>query len=524
MLNLFSKPPKSEQNILPKAPFDAYRGSKPYIFISYAHADKNQVYEQIKNLNTKGYRIWYDEGIEPGRNFVENIAQAIENCAYFLVFISPNSIASEYVNKEIHFALENKCPFLAVHLTQTNLPSGLKFSIGALQAILKHEIDEDRYWKKLMEILPDKLLDKKNTKRRQDEIKTDEVAEPAIKNQPKEKTLDENAPFKSHSVKSEPNQNISGAEPPAINELLQQVKLKVDVAGELKADLNSFQIFNKIKELDSEKYMTKAFSKKLLNATKNIDWVKSWIILTMLKYYKNTEQLDWALTLSTTDFNNKYHNLNVHKACLEYIEAVNSFRNKELVRNAYMAMSESCISFQIRQQSIIRLAQTAKPDDTEIIEFLFGRIAHEKIVIQETILSTLFKFQLKGFESNLMDLMQYPETKLRLRVMENLANNPGELSFSFESLTELFEYEKHDITKSRIARLLFLTHPTLSKSYFIDVLEYNEPLSTKAIFSAINFVKGTPGFAKEAALELLPVFSENIEVKKAINNYLARLR
>lgn len=522
MLNLFSRHSKSKQNkpgnlLEGDVPLDAYKGHKPYIFISYAHADKSQVYEQINNLNANGYRIWYDEGIEPGKNFVDNIAQAIENCAYFIVFISPHSIASEYVNKEIHFALENKCPFLAVHLIQTNLPSGLKFSIGALQAILKHEIDEDRYWKKLVEILPETLMDKKAAKKRPNETKTDSIASPSMQPEPVEKTSDFDKPPETDTTQHDGELNT-------LDELLKQIKLKVDIAGELKADLNSLQVFNKIKTLDSEKSMTEAFSVMLISATKNREWVKSWIILTLLKYYKNTEQLEWALKLAKIDFKNKYHNLNVHRACLEYVVAVDSFRNKEQVRKAYMTMSETCISFQIRQQSIINLAQTATPDDAEVIEFLFSRIDHEKIVIQETVLSNLLKFNLKGFENHLMELMQHPETRLRLKLMENLANNPGKLSFSFDLLTELFEYEKHDIIKTRLARLLFLSHPEKSKSYFSQVFVYKEPLSVKAIFGGINFVKNTPGFAKEAGLDLLPHFNGNNEVVKAINNYLARLK
>jgi hypothetical protein len=261
-----------------------------------------------------------------------------------------------------------------------------------------------------------------------------------------------------------------------------------------------------------------------MGAQKNTEWLKSWIILTMLTYYRNTEQLAWALRLAKTDFKNKYHNLNVHKACLNYIEAVDSFRNKDLVKKTYMAISESCISIQVRQQSILKLVQSVKPDDTEVVEFLFSRIAHEKIVIQETLVKALFKLKLNGFENELIELMQNPDVKIRLRTLEELTQTPGQFNFDIEFLTGLFEYENHDITKTRIARLLYLKHPEQTKSYFIKVLEYNDPLSTKAIFMGINFIKGTPGFAKEAALALLPVFSENMEVKKAITNYLARLK
>ena len=47
-------------------PFSAYQGSDPYIFVSYAHADRDEVFECIGRLHKDGFRIWSDEGITPG--------------------------------------------------------------------------------------------------------------------------------------------------------------------------------------------------------------------------------------------------------------------------------------------------------------------------------------------------------------------------------------------------------------------------------------------------------------------------
>ena len=43
-----------------------YRGDSPYIFISYSHKDSDVVFDIIGQLQMKQYRIWYDEGIDPG--------------------------------------------------------------------------------------------------------------------------------------------------------------------------------------------------------------------------------------------------------------------------------------------------------------------------------------------------------------------------------------------------------------------------------------------------------------------------
>jgi len=40
--------------------FDAYKGSDPFLFTSYAHKDSEIVYSIINSLHDMGYNIWYD--------------------------------------------------------------------------------------------------------------------------------------------------------------------------------------------------------------------------------------------------------------------------------------------------------------------------------------------------------------------------------------------------------------------------------------------------------------------------------
>jgi hypothetical protein len=113
-------------------PFEAYEGSEPYIFVSYAHKDKNAVYPEIKRLHDVGYRIWYDEGIPPTSEWPEEIAKAIEACAFFLVFISPQAVTSVNVRNKIYYALNEHKKVLAIYITKTDLPRGVKFRLGAI--------------------------------------------------------------------------------------------------------------------------------------------------------------------------------------------------------------------------------------------------------------------------------------------------------------------------------------------------------------------------------------------------------
>ena len=47
-----------------------YEGTLPYLFVSYAHKNDAAVLEIISTLQSRGFRVWYDEGIEAGEHRV----------------------------------------------------------------------------------------------------------------------------------------------------------------------------------------------------------------------------------------------------------------------------------------------------------------------------------------------------------------------------------------------------------------------------------------------------------------------
>ena len=139
-------------------PFDAYRGGAPYIFVSYAHKDSDIVFAHITRLHNEGFRIWYDEGIDPGADWSDEIAAALENAEIFLVFISDAAVASHNVRKEIVFAIDQKKYMVCVHVEETDLPSGLKMQLGNIQALLESRFhDREKFYDRLFSsLLPEK--------------------------------------------------------------------------------------------------------------------------------------------------------------------------------------------------------------------------------------------------------------------------------------------------------------------------------------------------------------------------------
>lgn len=61
-----------------------YKGELPYIFISYSHRNMEEAISIIELLQKDNFRVWYNEGIDPGSEWDENIATHVENCGYFI--------------------------------------------------------------------------------------------------------------------------------------------------------------------------------------------------------------------------------------------------------------------------------------------------------------------------------------------------------------------------------------------------------------------------------------------------------
>lgn len=116
----------------------SYEGRENYIFVSYAHKDSDKVIGVLDKMVQAGYRIWYDDGIAPGSEWPENIAQHLDGCAVFVSFISANAIASSNCRREITFAMSREKPFLAVLLEPTQMSLGMEMQLSAHQCILRY--------------------------------------------------------------------------------------------------------------------------------------------------------------------------------------------------------------------------------------------------------------------------------------------------------------------------------------------------------------------------------------------------
>lgn len=150
-------------------PFSAYdysANSEPFVFASYAHSDKQQVYPIIQRLYKEGINIWYDKGIPLSSEWRKEITDALKHCSKFLVFLSNTSVTRPNVIREINFILDRYdrgevgvCP---VYLEEIRLPDDLHFSMGHIQALFKYNMDSERFFRKIL-----KSMSKKDSQRDQ---------------------------------------------------------------------------------------------------------------------------------------------------------------------------------------------------------------------------------------------------------------------------------------------------------------------------------------------------------------------
>jgi hypothetical protein len=96
------------------------------IFISYSRKDITFVRRLAGDLEAAGYDVWWDvSDLRGGDDWVRVIPEAIRTSDHFLVVLSPNSVASEWVEKEYTQALRLRRRIVPLMLDQTTVPFAL---------------------------------------------------------------------------------------------------------------------------------------------------------------------------------------------------------------------------------------------------------------------------------------------------------------------------------------------------------------------------------------------------------------
>ncbi len=96
-----------------------------HIFISYSSKDRKKTKILAGIFEKKGWKVWWDKNIAPGKAFDRAIAKALDEANCIVVLWSANSVGSAWVLEEAYEGLERGI-LLPVLIGETRLPFGYR--------------------------------------------------------------------------------------------------------------------------------------------------------------------------------------------------------------------------------------------------------------------------------------------------------------------------------------------------------------------------------------------------------------
>lgn len=130
-----------------------YEGSEPFLFFSYCHQDAALAHPVLQRLMQEGYRIWYDDGLHPGDDWPEVIADHLSRSTGVLAAIGVGAADSHNCRNEITLALELHKPLAAVILTEMTLSLGMQLLLSASHYVKQYEYtQQEQFYAKLCQM------------------------------------------------------------------------------------------------------------------------------------------------------------------------------------------------------------------------------------------------------------------------------------------------------------------------------------------------------------------------------------
>ncbi len=146
---------EKETQVFHKITIDSYDGPEPYLFVSYSHRDAKFVNEVLKKIDREKFRMWYDDTMEIGDDFREELRSRIERSCAILLFISNSSIQSKYCGMEIITAFKYDKRIYPIYLEDNVIvPSAISMILDNLQHVKSEAINSEKYISKLISSLP----------------------------------------------------------------------------------------------------------------------------------------------------------------------------------------------------------------------------------------------------------------------------------------------------------------------------------------------------------------------------------
>src|SRR3954468_12717040 len=99
-----------------------------HVFISHGSEDRDEANALSAFIEARGIRTWIaPRDVRPGQDYSEQLQQAIEQCAAFVVLITGKANSSPYVRAETEMAFSTSKPIFPVRQTDIQPAPGLAF-------------------------------------------------------------------------------------------------------------------------------------------------------------------------------------------------------------------------------------------------------------------------------------------------------------------------------------------------------------------------------------------------------------
>jgi len=106
------------------------------IFISYSRKDSEHALALAERLRATGASIWMDSvSLAAAETWSGEIVHAIKECKTMIVLLSPDSIASHNVTKEVGLASEKKNTIIPIELAACELSDAMEYALAGLHRI-----------------------------------------------------------------------------------------------------------------------------------------------------------------------------------------------------------------------------------------------------------------------------------------------------------------------------------------------------------------------------------------------------
>ena len=109
-----------------------YEGKEKYIYITYAHKDSALILPIVEALSSRGFRIWYDTGLDVEMDFITKIEERLSSAHCVLAFHSERLMQSRSCADEIAFAYVKNIPVVLALLEPAYPPQEI-FYLACIQ-------------------------------------------------------------------------------------------------------------------------------------------------------------------------------------------------------------------------------------------------------------------------------------------------------------------------------------------------------------------------------------------------------